>query len=153
MITLTDVYSEIAETRVATQFLYELLRERDETINISHCKMPSFEEHIRFVDSRPYREWFIIFDEWGNLKMGPIGSIYLTKPPKPSQAGNEIGIFIKKEFQGKGFGKAAICLLMNRHPGEHFLANINPHNARSIDLFEGLGFELMQVTYGKKTKC
>jgi RimJ/RimL family protein N-acetyltransferase len=145
MLKLVDVYTELAKTRVATKFLYELLKERETHQNISHGEMPSFEEHVRFVDSHPYREWFVIFDEWGNVEMGPIGAIYLSKQ-------NEIGIFIAKEYQGKGHGKTAICLLMNRHPGECFFANINPLNARSIDVFEGLGFELKQLTYAKAPK-
>ena len=145
MIKLVDVYDENMEVFSSTRFLYDLLKERDEITNISHCKMPSFDEHLQFVYGRPYREWFLIYDEWGNVEMGPIGAIYLSKR-------NEIGIFIAKEYQGKGHGKTAICLLMNRHPGERFLANINPHNSRSIDMFESLGFELKQLTYAKAPK-
>jgi RimJ/RimL family protein N-acetyltransferase len=137
MIHLVDVYTEIAETRVATKFLYELLKEREPHQNISHREMPSYEEHVAFVDSRPYRQWYVIFN--GDIV---IGAIYLSKQ-------NEIGIFIAKEYQGKGHGKTAICLLMNRHPSERFLANINPLNGRSIDVFLDLGFELVQLTYAK----
>jgi RimJ/RimL family protein N-acetyltransferase len=143
MLKLVDVYTEIAETRVATKFLYELLKERTITTNISHREMPSFEEHCAFVDSCPYREWFLIYQEWGNVEMGPLGSIYLSKQ-------NEIGVFISKVLQRKGYGQLAIRILMNRHPGEQFLANINPYNSRSIAMFEGLGFEMLQVTYVKR---
>jgi RimJ/RimL family protein N-acetyltransferase len=145
MLKLVDVYTEVAETRVATKFLYELLKERTITTNISHREMPSFEEHCAFVDSCPYREWFLIYQEWGNVEMGPLGSIYLSKQ-------NEIGVFISKEHQRHGYGPSVICLLMNRHPGEQFLANINPHNSRSIAMFEGLGFVLKQITYAKENK-
>jgi RimJ/RimL family protein N-acetyltransferase len=143
MIKLVDVYTEIAETRVATKFLYELLKERTITVNISHREMPTVEKHCAFIDSQPYREWFIIFDERGSVEVGPIGSIYLSKQ-------NEIGISIRKDYQGHGCGPLAICTLMKRHPGEQFLANINPHNSRSITMFEGLGFEMLQVTYVKR---
>ena len=34
-------------------FLYELLKSRDPRTNISHKSMPSFEEHIKFVKSKP----------------------------------------------------------------------------------------------------
>jgi RimJ/RimL family protein N-acetyltransferase len=145
MIHLVDVYTEIYETRVATKFLYELLKERTITTNISHREMPSFEKHCAFVDSRPYHEWFLIYQEWGNVEMGPLGSIYLSKQ-------NEIGVFIAKEHQRKGYGQIAVCSLMNRHPGETFLANINPHNSRSIAMFEGLGFVLKQLTFAKEPK-
>ena len=142
MIKLVDVYTEIAETRVATKFLYELLKERDATVNISHREIPTFEEHTRFVDSRPYREWFVIFEEWGNVDMGPIGAIYLSKE-------NEIGIFIAKAYQGKGYGKKAVRLLMQINPGKRFLANIAPGNVRSLVMFEKMGFELKQLTFVK----
>ena len=140
MIKLVDVYTEIAETRVATKFLYELLKERDATkVNISHREMPSFEAHMAFVDSKPYREWFVIFEEWGNVEMGPIGAIYLSKD-------NEIGIFISKAYQGKGYGKKAVRLLMQINPGKRFLANIAPGNVRSLAMFEKMGFELKQLS-------
>lgn len=147
MLKLVDVYTEIAETRVATKFLYELLKEREPNQNISHREMPSYEDHVRFVDSHPYREWFVIFEEWGSIETGPIGAIYLTNPPKPSQAGNEIGIFISKAYRERGYGKQAVRLLMKMHPAERLLANIAPGNAESIAMFEKLGFKLCQHTF------
>ena len=119
------------------QFLYELLKERDPVVNISHREMPSFEKHREFVDSLPYKCWYII-----HADDDPIGSVYLTHQ-------NEIGIFILKARQGHDYGKQAICLLMNMHPGMRFLANINPHNSRSINVFEGLGFNLIQLMFAK----
>ena len=81
-------------------FLYELLRERDPRTNISHKKMPSYEKHVKFILSNPYKIWYIIFHE--NTKSG---SIYLSKQ-------NEIGIFILSKDQGKNIGKQALQLLM-----------------------------------------
>ena len=46
--------------------------------------MPSYSEHKKFVNSKPYDKWDII-----QVKNKKIGSIYLTPQ-------NEIGIFIKK---------------------------------------------------------
>ena len=69
------------------RFLYNLLKERDSRVNISHRTMPSYEEHTHFVLSNPYSVWYVI-----KLKNKKTGSIYLSKQ-------NEIGIFIKKEFQ------------------------------------------------------
>src|SRR5712692_8060176 len=78
------------------QFLYDLLQERDPRANISHKKMPTFEEHTKFVTSQPYAKWYVIYR--GNQKAG---SIYLTNQ-------NEIGIFIKKEAQGMSIGQRAL---------------------------------------------
>lgn len=125
------------------KFLYELLSERDEHTNISHKKMPTFSQHVRFVESKPYSKWYIII--FDNQK---IGSIYITQ-------NNEIGIFLKKGFHGIGIGKKALRLLMEIKPKERYLANINPRNKRSIDFFKKNGFNLIQYTYElriKKTK-
>ena len=50
--------------------LYNLLKER--TYSISHRKVPSFEEHEKFVCSNPYRYWYLISFE-GSL----VGSFYV----------------------------------------------------------------------------
>ena len=69
------------------RFLYDLLKERDSRVNISHKKMPTYNEHLKFIKSKPYTKWYIV--KWGTQK---IASIYLTSQ-------NEIGIFIKKTHQ------------------------------------------------------
>lgn len=136
MIQLIDVYDKISEIRLSTQFLYELLQERDPVANISHRSMPTFEQHKAFVDSHPYEAWYIVFTD----DFIPVGATYLTKQ-------NEIGIFILKAHQGQHYAKMAIRLLMEMHPADHYLANIAPGNARSISLFEKLGFDLTQLTF------
>ena len=68
------------------KFLFELLKERESSTNISHRKMTSYKEHVNFVSSKPYSKWYVIY--YGKNK---VGSIYLSKQ-------NEIGIFIKKSF-------------------------------------------------------
>ena len=138
-IRLVDVYRD--ESMVTTVFLYELLAERDPISNISHRKMPSYYMHASFVDSRPYLEWFIIYAE-----DDPVGAVYLTHQ-------NEIGIAIMKAHQGNCYGKQAVRLLMQIHPGKQFLANIAPSNTKSISMFETLGFDLCQYTFRSRTTC
>ena len=75
-----------------SKFLFDLLKERNPKANISHKKMPSYDEHIQFIKSKPYTKWYIILQS--NKK---VGSIYLSK-------NDEIGIFISKKFQGKNIG-------------------------------------------------
>jgi RimJ/RimL family protein N-acetyltransferase len=117
------------------QFLYDLLKNRDKLANISHREMPSYEEHVRFVLSKPYQIWYII--KFGNDK---IGSVYLTH-------NNEIGISLTKDMQGKGIGKLALIILMKKNPRKRYLANINPKNKKSIKFFKSEGFKLIQHTY------
>jgi len=113
--------------------LYQLLKERTPEQSISHKSMPTMQEHIDFIESRPYLAWYFIQDE------DIVGSIYLTNQ-------REIGISIFKHYQSSGYGKEAVKALMKRYPGR-FLANVAPENEPSRDFFKGLGFKKIQVTY------
>ena len=117
------------------EFLYDLLKDRDSNVNISHKRMPSFKEHIKFIKSKPYSKWYIIKDN--NEK---VGSIYLSKQ-------NEIGLFLKNNVQGKNIGTQALKLLITQKPKKRILANINPKNKKSIKFFEKNGFKLIQYTF------
>ena len=130
----------------AVDVLYEILSERagDSKVNISHDPSSvTYESHKAFVESHPYQAWYILENESAE----PVGSLYLTKPPRPSVAGNEFGIFIRKKFRGQGYGKRAIQSAMAHHGPGRYLANIFPENYRSIELFQGLGFRHIQNTY------
>lgn len=117
------------------RFLYELLSERDSVANISHKKMPIYDEHVRFVTSKPYLRWYIVY--YNGKKSG---SVYLTKQ-------NEIGIFVKKEWQGKGIGSQILELIIEKNGSGRYLANISPRNKKSIEFFKNNGFNLIQYTY------
>ena len=117
------------------RFLYQLLAQRDPIANISHRKMPTYDEHIRFVQSKPYSRWYVIYQ-----KNEKVGSIYLSKQ-------DEIGIFLKKEARGFGVGTIAMRLLMKENPRSRFLANISPKNRESAKFFRKNGFTLIQHTY------
>ena len=101
-----------------SNFLYELLKERDSRANISHKKMPSIKQHEKFIQSKPYSKWYIIQNSNND-----VGSIYLSKS-------NEIGIF-----------------LIEKNPKIRYLANVNPKNKKSIKFFKKNGFKLIQHTY------
>ena len=117
------------------KFLYQHLKERDPITRISHKKMPTYVEHEKFVRSHPYTKWYIIFHK--NKK---IGSIYLTEM-------NEIGLFLKKDVQGKGLGQKSLELLMKLNPRNRFLANVSPKNKKSTQFFKKNKFKLIQHTY------
>tara|TARA_B110000495_G_C22967374_1_gene567461 strand:- start:729 stop:1157 length:429 start_codon:yes stop_codon:yes gene_type:complete len=124
-------------TKQDHKFLFDLLNERPFSVNISHRSMPSYKQHIHFVNSKPYSYWYIIMT---NGKK--IGSVYLSKM-------NEIGIFLKKEYRGNDIGHKAIDLLMTKHPRKRYLANISPKNKKSKLFFKNQGFQLIQYTYEK----
>jgi RimJ/RimL family protein N-acetyltransferase len=149
--------SPIAEREDAAQILWDLLAERMSEQSISHKKMPTWEEHLAFVELKKpkpvltstdanvdlapyflsgneYQDWCLIQNS-----AGIVGAIYLTRQ-------NEIGVSIFGEFQGHGCGKEAIRLLMQKHGPRRYLANINPENVHSQRVFESLGFEHVQNT-------
>ena len=97
--------------------------------------MPTFAEHVKFVMSKPYLRWYIIY--FNNKKSG---SAYLTKQ-------NEIGIFVKKELLGRGIGTRVLELIMEKNGRGRYLANISPRNKNSIKFFTDHGFKLIQHTY------
>ena len=117
------------------RFLYQHLKERNPTANISHKKMPTYAEHVKFVLSHPYSKWYIIIHK--NKK---VGTIYLTKQ-------NEIGIFIKNKMQDKRIGQRTLKLLMEKNPRKRYLANVSPKNKKSIRFFTRNDFKLIQYTY------
>ena len=117
------------------RFLYNLLMERDARANISHKKMPTYNQHVAFVSAKPYSKWYVILSDTNKA-----GSIYLTSQ-------NEIGIFIKKSFQGKQLGNIALHKLIQKNPKKRYLANVNPQNKKSMHFFKNNGFKLIQNTF------
>ena len=117
------------------RFLYDLLKERDSRVNISHKKMPTYNEHVGFVKSKPYTKWYVV--KYGTEK---IASIYLTSQ-------NEIGIFIKTTHQNKNLGGIMMSQLIQKNPRERYLANVSPKNKTSEKFFKSHGFKFIQKTY------
>lgn len=138
----------VYRAKSAPAFLYELLRERsverDDYVNISHRKLPTWAEHLRFIRSRTFRAWYLIEVE-GEF----VGYVSLTKL-------NEIGTIIMRARRGNGYGTHGVRLLMEKHkpwpavPSVRiagFIANVHPKNRRSVSMFKSLGFRLVQETY------
>jgi RimJ/RimL family protein N-acetyltransferase len=129
------VLTSIYDHHNAPLILYRLLRERDEFTNISHRDLPEYDDHTRFVVSKPYAAWYFI--EVDNF---PIGACYLSKQ-------DEIGVHIFKAHQGKGYGWRAVKALIDKHGPRRYLANISPRNERSAEMFSRMGFKLIQHTF------
>ena len=141
---VVSVYDEPEGLRVLWALLRERSTESDPHTNISHREMPTWEAHCKHVKARPHIGWWLLHDgrEW-------LGAVHVTDR-------NEIGIALFRKHRGQGYGaKAVRWVLDNVKPRRAvkgrrrgtFVANINPHNERSIRLFEGLGFKHVQNTY------
>ena len=117
------------------RFLYDLLEERDSIVNISHKRMPTWEEHVKFVKSKPYSKWYVIYNNDEK-----IGSIYLSNQ-------NEIGIHLLKKYENESIYLESIKKLMLLNLKIKFRVNVSPKNKNYIVLFKKLGFKMVQHTY------
>ena len=117
------------------EFLYKLLSERKQITFISHKKMPTYEEHVKFIESEPYSKWYII-----QIDDKKIGSIYLTKE-------NEIGIHFFTQYEESERFQNVIKEFFLKEPQDRFVMNVSPKNEQYIDLAKKLGFHLVQHTY------
>tara|TARA_B100001758_G_C17924425_1_gene360233 strand:- start:115 stop:516 length:402 start_codon:yes stop_codon:yes gene_type:complete len=120
------------------EYLYELLKQREGSVNISHRSTPEWQTHVEYIENNSYQSWDIILVD--GVK---VGNIYLTER-------DEIGIFIDKKYQSKGYGSIAIEKFMKKNGKKRYLANINPTNYKSIQFFGKHGFLHIQNTYHKK---
>lgn len=145
MISFRDVHSLNGAVDLLWALMLTRSREEARHTNISHREMPTFEQHLEFVRSKPYYLWFIIFAP----AVGPIGAINVTER-------NEIGIVLDPRYRGRGWGRESVQHLLkvypplpaipSKRPG-HFVANINPKNEASIRLFTSLGGVHISNTY------
>lgn len=128
----------INEVADAATYLYALLAEREPHQSISHKGMPTVDEHLIFVRSEPYAEWYLLVCGVDTV----VGSVYLTRA-------NEIGIAVFKAYRRRHLGRLAVQMLIDKHKGCRLLANIAPGNEPSRRMFEALGFTLIQNTFEK----
>jgi len=112
------------------EFLYEMLKERDSTVNVTHQKLPLFNEHLEFIKSKPYDAWYII-----EIESKQVGHIYIDNE-------NRIGWFIKIEFKGFGFVIPAFEELKILHKRKIYFGKVNPNNFEAQNLLTKLKFVL-----------
>ena len=120
------------------RFLYQHLKERNPSANISHKKMPSYDEHVEFVMSKPYTAWYIIEYNKKNA-----GSIYLSKR-------DEIGISINHDYNYEKIAKPALKLLMELNPRNRYLVNVSPKDIRAQEFLLKNGFSGLEYVYEMK---
>ena len=127
-----------AVTLEDAEFLYELLKQREGRVNISHYSIPTLAEHRDYIKNNSYKSWDVIW-----VENNRVGNIYLTQR-------DEVGVFIDNKSQGRGYGSQALKQFMEKNGNKRYLANINPTNYKSIQFFGKHGFTHIQNTYHKK---
>jgi len=122
-----------------SEILYKLLKNR--IYNISHSELPSYISHKKFVDSHPYKHWYLIFAN-DNVK----GSFYVKQD-------NSIGIDLQKPTF---FTLREIVKFINRKliinkalPSQvppYFFINVAKSNKKMLEMLEKIGCEAIQVS-------
>ena len=123
-----------------SSFLYKLLSERKSYENISHKKNPTFAKHLKFIRSKPYSKWYIIY-----YMKEKIGSTYLTKQ-------DEIGVHFKEQNVTNKIRSDVLKMVMTKNPRNRYLININPRNKNMKNFIKNKGFKLIQHTFELNNK-
>ena len=124
------------------RILFKILKERKLCSNISHSNIPSFEDHIKFVKSMPYRYWFLVLKEKEYL-----GAFYITK-------NNEISIKLINDSDAI-FKEILHIIFKNFKPlsaipskrNSKFIINLSPNDKFYNKLLNRIGAEKIQETY------
>ena len=119
------------------------MSERKQFENISHKKLPSYNNHVKFIKSKPYAKWLLI-----ECREKILGSVYLSK-------NNEIAIWIKKDIKDykMKIRKKILEEITTKFTRKKYLTNINPRNKKIINFYKKNGFKLIHSTFkleGKK---
>ena len=122
-------------TKDHMSFLYQLLKNKDPNSNISHKKMPTYDEHVEFVMSKPYTIWYVIECDKKN-----VGAIYLSKH-------DEIGISINNNYEYKDIAKPALKSLMELNPRKRYLVNVGPKDTKAQEFLLKNGFSGLEYVY------
>lgn len=135
---LVDVYT----CENSTQALYELLKKRSTAHSISHSVMPGYAEHEAFVNSKPYRYWYLV-----DLDGKVVGSTYITE-------NNEVGVFVTQELVHLQCDVLKIVLsgheplpAVKSKRVAQFSINSNPDNVSLISAITSVGGVHVQNTY------
>ena len=130
----SNIYLHLEYKYIRTYlFLYERLSNPE--FNISHKKLPTFDEHVKFINSKPYKGWWLVY---ANIFYNTlVGSVYLTNE-------NEIGIYLIKKYRKCGIGSEILKQIEPMCEGEILYANINVENESSKKFFTKNGFKLYE---------
>tara|TARA_B110000977_G_C11085040_1_gene494350 strand:- start:468 stop:893 length:426 start_codon:yes stop_codon:yes gene_type:complete len=133
-------FVEINNTEEHLIFLYKSLEER--RFNVSHNKLPSFEDHSKFVLNHPYRVWLLV-----KISNSIIGNLYIQKD-------NSIGIHLNDHYL-----KFISDILKNLYKkwtplpeiksirNKNFILNIAEGDSKLVKAMEEIGAKKIQTTY------
>jgi hypothetical protein len=133
-------FETVQSSREHIHVLYELLNER--RLNISHKSRVSLAAHRRFIQSNPYRFWFLVKDRTGYL-----GAVYVT-------TNNHIGLDLR-QYAFK-YCRIILKFITQSVPPlpsvpsvrrQGFAVNVNPENRRLKNQLIKFGAKKTQETF------
>ncbi|MDC1319580.1 hypothetical protein N8Y93_02675 [Litorivicinus sp.] len=135
------MFDLIVPTDSQTQTLYRLLEQRPHAI--SHKKMPCYADHQAFVESHPYRVWYIV-----TLKQAPIGSVYISNE-------NTVGLNIQNNVTDSCLDGILKFICRNHNPlpeiqsvrCPQFSINVPPTNVLLQESLSRLKRKVLQISY------
>ena len=110
--------------------------------NISHSKLPSYENHKKFVLSHPYKVWYLVFKKSkvvGNFYIKYDNSIGLNLLIQNIELVEFIINYIRNEYKPE---KAIPSLIP-----PYFYFNISKNNVELDIIFKKLNINSFQVSY------
>ena len=137
-------FEELIPNQEQIELLFNFLKTRK--YNISHEKMPSFSEHCEFVNSHPYRGWWLV--NAGIEKNIALGSVYINYD-------NSVGINL--DFDKIGFSSDYFIMRLKEtmKPLEEkksqiykdYFFNVSPSNSDFINWLEESGYRESQRSF------
>ena len=143
-VTLLPVY-DLTDDKAS--FLYGLLEKRssEPVGNLKLDKLPSWADHIKYIQCRPYAFWAIVclgeFEEW-------VGSVTIDYD-------GTVGVYVIESRRLKGIAREAVGQAMDvcrKRNMTKFRAVIRSENAASQGLFRSLGFKSDTITMTYQAK-
>ena len=133
---------KIKNTKSHVSSLFKILKERKKSDNISHKKLPTYKEHKMFVDSSPYRYWFLVL-----VSEDYIGTVYVSKS-------NEISIKLL-EHSNTIYKEILNLIIRNITPlkgipskrSSNFIVNISIGNTKVKRILNKMKADKIQETY------
>ena len=133
-------FEKVEGTDNHCRILFELLKERK--YNISHNKLPDFQDHKRFVYNHPYISWFIVkrnSEFLGSFYIKSDNSIGLNLIVHSQEIVEKIIDYIKNNFKPS---KAFPSLVPS-----YFYLNISSQNFELKAILEKMKINTLQVSY------
>ena len=115
------------------RFLYNLLAKRPKYWNISHNVMPTYNEHCKFNNAKPYTLDYIIYEDKKR-----IGRLYVTHK-------DEVGVYCLSEKYIPRVLDEVLAAANDAHKAIFF--NVSPNNELLNNYFRKKGLKVIQYTY------